>query len=72
MSYIPLEKLIDKTGNSLYKLVVLASKRAFEIAEGAPPLVEKTISSKPGSIALEEIAQGKVGIKQQKTKKTSK
>jgi len=50
--------------------VVLASKRAFEIAEGAPPLVEKTSSSKPGSIALEEIAQGKVRIKQAKTKKT--
>ncbi|MBU2540300.1 MAG: DNA-directed RNA polymerase subunit omega [Candidatus Omnitrophica bacterium] len=70
MPYIPLEKLIDKTDNSLYKLVVLASKRAFEIAEGAPPLVEKTSSSKPGSIALEEIAQGKVRIKQAKTKKT--
>lgn len=70
MPYIPLEKLIDKTGNSIYKLVVLASERAFQIAEGAAPLVEKTDSSKPGSIALEEIAQGKVKLKEVKSKKT--
>ena len=69
MSYIPLEKLIDKTGNSIYKLVVLASERAFEIAEGSPPLVEKSNGSKPGSIALEEIAQGKITLKTTKTKK---
>lgn len=60
MSYIPLERLISKTDNSIYKLVALASGRALEIAAGAPPLVEKSHSSKPGSIALEEIAEGKV------------
>jgi len=63
MSYIPLEKLIDKTGYSIYTLVVLASKRALEIAEGAPVLVEKKDNSKPGSLALEEIAQGKIKLK---------
>ncbi|MEW6008297.1 MAG: DNA-directed RNA polymerase subunit omega [Candidatus Omnitrophota bacterium] len=70
MQYIPLEKLIDKTGNSLYKLVVMASKRAFEIAEGAPALVEKSEIAKPGTIALEEIAQGKIKMKQLREKKS--
>ncbi len=66
MQYIPLEKLIDKTGYSLYKLVVMASRRAVELADGAPALVEKSESAKPGSIALEEIAQGKIKMKQSK------
>ena len=38
MDYVPLEKLIDKTNNSLYKLVILASRRALEVAEGQPGL----------------------------------
>lgn len=63
MPYIPLEKLIDKTSYSIFTLVVLASKRAFEIAEGAPVLVEKKENAKPGSIALDEIAQGKIKLR---------
>jgi DNA-directed RNA polymerase omega subunit len=63
MSYIPLEKLLDKSKGSIYKLVALASQRAFEIAEGSPPLVEKTGSSKPGTIALQEISEGKIRLK---------
>ncbi len=63
MPYIPLEKLLKNSGNSIYKLVVLASLRAFEIAEGKPALVEKASSDKPGSIALEEIAQGKIKLR---------
>lgn len=69
MPYIPLEKLLANSGNSIYKMVVLASMRAFEIAEGSPPLVEKASSDKPGSIALEEIAQGKIKLKQPNAKK---
>ena len=70
MPYIALEKLLDKTDNSVYKLVVLASQRAFSLAEGAPALVEKSDSSKPGSIALEEIAQGKISLQQKAKEKT--
>jgi DNA-directed RNA polymerase omega subunit len=55
MVYIPLEKLLDKTGGSVYKLVVVASKRALEIAEGQPKLVESNASTKPSIVALLEI-----------------
>jgi DNA-directed RNA polymerase subunit omega len=57
--------------DSKYTLVLLAAKRAREInsyynqlgegrAEFIPPLVETGLKSKPLSIALEEIAEGKV------------
>ncbi|MBL7085157.1 MAG: DNA-directed RNA polymerase subunit omega [Candidatus Omnitrophica bacterium] len=61
MSYVPVQDLLSKT-NSIYKLVVLASKRAVELNAGAPSLVE-TDGEKISSIALEEIAQGKVKLK---------
>jgi len=63
MSYIPLEKLIDKADNSLYKLVILASKRALELAEGAPVLIDKDTKATITTVALREIADGKVKYK---------
>ena len=63
MPYIALEKLLDKSNDSIYKLVILASKRALEIAEGQPKLVEASSSMKPSTIALYEIAEGKVKAK---------
>jgi len=60
MAYVALEKLLDKSNNSIYKLVILASKRALEIAEGQPKLVGMDSSTKPSTIALHEIADGKV------------
>ncbi len=57
--------------DSKYTLVILAAKRAREInsyytqlgegrAEFVPPLVESGLRSKPLSIALEEISEGKI------------
>ena len=63
MGYIPIEQLLDKTDNSMYKLVMLAAKRTLEIAEGQPKLAPINSSLKPSSIALEEIARGKVRLK---------
>lgn len=60
MTYVALEKMLDKSDNSIYKLVILASKRALEIAEGQPKLVEAAPGTKPSTIALFEIAQGKI------------
>lgn len=65
--YIPLEELLNKT-NSMYKLVILASKRALELNEGSPKLVQ-TDSKKVTTIALEEIQRGKVSIKHKKKEK---
>ena len=62
-----LENLIDKSDNSIYKLVILASKRALEIAEGQPKLVQANSSLKPSTIALHEIAENKVRYKKAKS-----
>lgn len=64
MSYIPLEKLTRKD-TSLYKLILTAAARANELAQGAQPLVQ-TASKKVSTIALEEIASGKVSYKMKK------
>jgi len=44
---------------SKYSLVVLAARRAKQIKSGAPPLIQ-TSSRNPLTIALEEIAAGKI------------
>lgn len=66
MTYVPLEKLLDKSENSIYKLVILASRRALEIAEGQPKLVEVDSALKPSMIALHEIAANKLQAKRLK------
>ena len=59
MAYIPLEKLLNKDDASHYKLVLTAAARANELTRGATPLVT-TNSKKVSTVALEEIAGGKV------------
>ncbi|MCU0651377.1 MAG: DNA-directed RNA polymerase subunit omega [Candidatus Omnitrophica bacterium] len=66
MEYVALENLIDKTNYSIYKLVILAAKRALEIAEGQPKLVAVSASLKPSTIALFEIAAGCIQYKKSK------
>jgi DNA-directed RNA polymerase omega subunit len=65
MGYMALEKLLDKShseknNESVYKLVILASKRALEIAEGKPKMVSAPLEMKPSTVALQEIAEGKL------------
>ncbi len=67
MARVALEKLLDKCNNSIYKLVIIASKRALEIAEGQPRLVEMSNTAKPSTVALNEIAAGKVYYKKAKS-----
>jgi DNA-directed RNA polymerase omega subunit len=68
MEYVGRENLLDKSEDSVYKLVILASQRALEIAEGQPKLVEANSSVKPSTISLREIASGKVVCAKAKTK----
>lgn len=65
---VPIEKLFEKTG-SMYKLVTLAAKRALELNEGAPKLVEVGPKTKPAEAALREIAEGKVTLRVKKATK---
>lgn len=57
-----IDKLLRRT-DSKYALVVVAAKRARMLTEGESPLIEKSNAvsiSKPVSLALEEIAEGKL------------
>ncbi len=68
MGYVEREKMLDKSVQSIYKLVNLAAKRALEIAEGQPKLTNDKAATKPSTIALHEIADGKVEAKKIKAK----
>ncbi|MFH2138912.1 MAG: DNA-directed RNA polymerase subunit omega [Candidatus Omnitrophota bacterium] len=59
MKDVPVEELLEKTG-SLFKLVLLAAKRTVELNEGSAARVVIVKNQKPASIALQEIAEGKV------------
>jgi DNA-directed RNA polymerase omega subunit len=59
-----IEDLLPKAGWSIYKLVRMASKRAMELADGSPKLIANYFSHKTTTIALEEIAAGKVVLKE--------
>ena len=61
----PLDTLMSKV-DCKYTLAVLAAKRAHEIMKGERTLVESK-SKKPVTIALEEIAQGKIIYQRTKT-----
>lgn len=68
MSNIPMEELLNKT-DSVFKLVILASKRAVELNSGAVKLIEASPHIKLSTLALEEIRQGKVKLKKEEKKK---
>ena len=61
------EKLLEKAG-SVYKLVIIAAKRALELSEGSPKLVPAGAKEKPALVALREISEGKVEVRVKKGK----
>lgn len=56
----PLLDVLLKKADCKYTLVAFAAKRAREITSGESTTIESK-SNKPVTIALEEIAQGKLG-----------
>ena len=48
--------------NSRYSVVLATAKRARQIISGSEPLCDKIPCSKPLSIAVEEVYEGKVKI----------
>lgn len=54
----PLEALLERVPNK-YALVILAAKRGHDLNRGELPLVDVD-SSNPVSVALAEIAAGKI------------
>lgn len=63
MSDIPIEELLPRANYSIYKLVSMASKRALELSDGKRCLAENIDTEKFTTMALHEIAQGKIEIK---------
>ena len=59
MIHVPIEDLLGRT-NSLYKLVILATKRSVELNDGSKPKVDIGKDKKLSTIALKEIAEGKI------------
>lgn len=62
MHNIDIAHLLDQTG-SAYKLVIIASRRAIELSEGAAKLVDSPPKTKAMNVALDEIAAGKITYK---------
>jgi DNA-directed RNA polymerase subunit omega len=58
MARITVEDCLKKIGNR-FQLVLVATKRARQLANGKAPLVEEE-KDKPTVIALREIAEGKI------------
>jgi len=65
MNQPPLEVLREKV-DSRYSLVVIAAKRARQLLEGAPRLVDID-STKPVTVALQELAQEKLVFERTRT-----
>ena len=60
---IPLASMLPGAGGNVFCLARIAMIRALQIHEGSKPLIECTADDKVTSIALREIAQGKVAYK---------
>lgn len=65
MLYPSIDDLL-KNVDSRYTLVLLVSKRARQIVDGSKLLVEPK-SSKPVSVAVQEVAEGKVSYTRPQT-----
>ena len=69
-SYSDLMKVVNsevepgeaKVVNSRYSIVMATSKRARQIIDGEEPLVDAMEGTKPLSIAVDELNQGKIKI----------
>ena len=62
----PIEELLPKAGDSIYRLVRMAANRALELSEGRKCLVENTPNDKVTTMALEEIYAGRIVFKEAK------
>ncbi|NLC10938.1 MAG: DNA-directed RNA polymerase subunit omega [Firmicutes bacterium] len=59
MIYPPIDKILPSF-DSKYTIVILAAKRARQIRAGSSPLVEAKGARNDVTIALQEIADGKL------------
>jgi len=67
MYNVSVADLVKKVG-STYKLVILTSLRAIELGDGAANLIGAKPGAKVINVAMEEIAQGKISMKEKEKK----
>ena len=63
MVYQPMEELLPKAEHNVYKLSTIAFRRALELANGQPKLIDTPPNEKLTTSALREIIAGKVVTK---------
>ena len=63
---VPIEKLREKIEGG-YQLVIVAARRTRQLADGAPKLVDVKFAKK-STLALWEIANGKIKYRKQEKK----
>ncbi|MBN1869818.1 MAG: DNA-directed RNA polymerase subunit omega [Candidatus Omnitrophica bacterium] len=64
MTDLPIEELLPQANYSVYKLVSMAAIRSLELSDGRRCLAENINTEKFTTMALHEIAQGKIRIKE--------
>lgn len=57
------DRLLDACGGSVYKLCNIAAMRAMELNSGMKKLVDTPVNEKITTIAIKEIAEKKVRLK---------
>jgi len=62
---IPVEKVLEASGGSIYEVAILAAKRAIALTDGEKPLIDKP-GDKVLDNALREIKSGKIKVKKKK------
>lgn len=67
MLYPPIDQLLKQV-ESRFTLVTLVTKRAHQLNNKAPRLIDNPRSIKPVSVALEEVFRGKIKGKRPKEK----
>lgn len=67
MQNLSIDDLTNKVG-SVYKLVILASRRAIELSEGAAKLIDAPTDANVTNVALKEILEGKISYKAKEKK----
>ncbi len=60
MDHHPIEELLPRAGGSVYRLVRMVANRALELADGKPALIPKHPMDKVTTIAIKEVAMGKL------------
>jgi len=66
-SNIPLEYLLAGGNGSVYKLTILAAKRAMQLADGEKAMIEKP-QEKVLDNALREISEGMIKVNEKEKK----